>query len=1077
LRWYESNDSDIPNFAPLLLLPVQLSKRLQGRRAVYSLKAVAETPEINLSLRELMLRNSPDVSRHLPDFDDETDGLESYFDKVCNAIEGLNRWRIDRYLTLGHFAFGRLAMYEDLASENWQEPPINHPLVESLLRGSDAEGNSDLFFASDYDLDDETIENAAPILINDADASQHSAVVDVMNGKNIVVEGPPGTGKSQTITNIIANALYANQSVLFLADKLAALEVVKDRLDAAGLGHFCLELHSDKAHPKPIIESLKQRYQLIQHAAAEPNWRQELQRVRNARARVRDYLSALHKRADDDENTPFRLIWSTIAECRNLKKEFEAARRTNLESLFSKGSYEIERCKDALELYVQLVKDYEQRYGALVDAPWFTAGISTATDNDPDIIADKIRDAYAAANALSESLTTSSSSIGVELPAGPSAIKGWLESISRLPQIPEDFYLPVLEPFSLDQIEAATRLAAERIELISQNTLDLGPHNIETIAELGRQIAQSSLADLSPAEIVDRAGRADDQRKSLVESLNVFSPLIAAFRLPAPNVQMVREMAQIIRFATTIPSQLDPFLGFNRSDTQATLEAGARQLDDISSRDRALRVRLNIPNHRWPPLEDLRVAAEVLSAAGLDRIRVSLNGKRRRATRAIKALGGSPVAATDIREIIAQIEAQRAFAMNSAFAAAAGSFWSELSTPLKQLIAVLQLRKRFGVDVNSSSDFVKTVHRALFSTNSKVASALRNYAVWSERLLAQLSQWPDSFEDVPLDGAAERINSRSATLKSLASQIQELKLSKLTVRFVEIIAEIERKKRVSTLEASILVHPVLQKVGERAWLAPVGCQELRLSSEIVKAVAIASPQPEVRARLFSKGSAEFRRLLDTTTTSLNQTLAEYQNAQNELSKIGSTHGRDESHPQAIADQLRSLVSSLPSLREWLGIVSRRRQLESYGVAGLLKAFADAKLPHDRLPETLAAMAFHHRATRARKGSSVLQQMKGIDLENERSRFVAADEALKKLQRDAVRMKLLKLDIPTGNGTGPKRDWTDLQCLRNEFTKQTKHLPIRRLLGRSGHAVQALKPCFMMSPLSLAKFLPSQSLRF
>jgi very-short-patch-repair endonuclease len=104
-------------------------------------------------------------------------------------------------------------------------------------------------------------------------------------------------------------------------------------------------------------------------------------------------------------------------------------------------------------------------------------------------------------------------------------------------------------------------------------------------------------------------------------------------------------------------------------------------------------------------------------------------------------------------------------------------------------------------------------------------------------------------------------------------------------------------------------------------------------------------------------------------------------------------------------------------------------------------------------------------------------MRSLDLENERTRFVTADEALKKRQRVAVRMKLLANAIPPGASVGPKRDWTDLQCLRNEFTKQTRHIPIRRMLSRAGQAIQAMKPCFMMSPLSLAKFLPPRIMNF
>lgn len=98
--------------------------------------------------------------------------------------------------------------------------------------------------------------NKYPI-IYDADSSQHSAIIDAVKGKNLIIEGPPGTGKSQTITNIIAALINDGKKVLFVAEKMAALNVVKNKLDKAGLGNFCLELHSNKTNKKSFLEDLK----------------------------------------------------------------------------------------------------------------------------------------------------------------------------------------------------------------------------------------------------------------------------------------------------------------------------------------------------------------------------------------------------------------------------------------------------------------------------------------------------------------------------------------------------------------------------------------------------------------------------------------------------------------------------------------------------------------------------------------------------------------------------------------------------------------------------------------------------
>ena len=107
-------------------------------------------------------------------------------------------------MVLGHFSFGRFVMYTDTDPDNWGEMP-EQSLVGSLLRGSDQDKDDSTLpsIPSDYQIDDPEIESIAPFLIQDADASQHSALIDVMKGHNLVIQGPPGTGKSQTITNII----------------------------------------------------------------------------------------------------------------------------------------------------------------------------------------------------------------------------------------------------------------------------------------------------------------------------------------------------------------------------------------------------------------------------------------------------------------------------------------------------------------------------------------------------------------------------------------------------------------------------------------------------------------------------------------------------------------------------------------------------------------------------------------------------------------------------------------------------------------------------------------------------------
>ena len=190
-------------------------------------------------------------------------GPESYFVALEQLIQRKPRWKVKRHMTLALLSFSKMLLVRDIDPAKWPVAKdglsalMDHKIVRMVFEGAPNEGGKASPVASEYEIDGTRSQNIP--LIYDADSSQHSALIDVLSGKNLVVEGPPGTGKSQTITNIIAAALAEGKSVLFISEKLAALEVVKKRLALAGLANFCLELHSNKTQKKHVLEELEKR--------------------------------------------------------------------------------------------------------------------------------------------------------------------------------------------------------------------------------------------------------------------------------------------------------------------------------------------------------------------------------------------------------------------------------------------------------------------------------------------------------------------------------------------------------------------------------------------------------------------------------------------------------------------------------------------------------------------------------------------------------------------------------------------------------------------------------------------------
>lgn len=305
LKWYEDDNSEIAILSPLLLVPVQIERTIDKGETTYELKYNEEALEPNYTLERKM---EVDFGIKLPSFDENTTTPE-FFNTFQECVKNKKRWEIlPNEIRINLFSFLKLMMYHDLDDNHWNtnSKPSDNFLIKNLLNNfgnlsfnSESESSNEKF-----QLDKLPISNIDHIL--DADSSQAEAIDRVFKNKYLVIKGPPGTGKSQTIANIIASCINKGKTVLFVSEKLAALDVVKNRLEKADLGAACLELHSHKANRKEILENIRQT--LEQKTVQNVRDSGELLRLEQTRQQLNDYYASLLDPIEKSEITPFQAI-------------------------------------------------------------------------------------------------------------------------------------------------------------------------------------------------------------------------------------------------------------------------------------------------------------------------------------------------------------------------------------------------------------------------------------------------------------------------------------------------------------------------------------------------------------------------------------------------------------------------------------------------------------------------------------------------------------------------------------------------------------------------------------------------
>ena len=301
LEWYEPAAQQ-PRHAPLILVPVRLERGSAAER--FRLWYADEDIATNLSLAEKLRQ---DHGLALPQIDPaERLDAGAYCRQVAEAVRSEPRFRVHADdIVLGLFSFAKLLMYRDLDPASWPAEMAldQRPLLRALL----ADGFRAL---PDTGPDSPPLDELLPpqdtLHVLDADASQAHATLAARAGHSLLIQGPPGTGKSQTIANLIAAAVHDGKTVLFVAEKMAALEVVKRRLDQIGLGELCQELHSRHSNKRALLDELERTLRLGAPRQADPGER--FDELAAARARLNRHPQILHRPLGSAGVTPFEAI-------------------------------------------------------------------------------------------------------------------------------------------------------------------------------------------------------------------------------------------------------------------------------------------------------------------------------------------------------------------------------------------------------------------------------------------------------------------------------------------------------------------------------------------------------------------------------------------------------------------------------------------------------------------------------------------------------------------------------------------------------------------------------------------------
>ncbi|OKL36697.1 DUF4011 domain-containing protein [Domibacillus mangrovi] len=298
LNWTEVDYSKTVLKSPILLVPLTLYR--ESARDPYFMQSMDDEVILNPVLEQKLKIDFGVNLSPLEELDYES------FEDIINLYEKElkieDSWTITQESYIGLFSFNKLVMFTDF--EQYENDVKENPFVQALSGIEQERDICERDNIQDIKTYDQKGSSERSFQILDADSSQQESILAAKNGVSFIMQGPPGTGKSQTITNIIAESLADGKRVLFVSEKKAALDVVKKRIDDKGLSDYCLDLHSHNSNKKAVLEELKKA---LEQKHSPLYAFQSYSEFDDTKQKLNQYVAALHKKIEPLNETPQKI--------------------------------------------------------------------------------------------------------------------------------------------------------------------------------------------------------------------------------------------------------------------------------------------------------------------------------------------------------------------------------------------------------------------------------------------------------------------------------------------------------------------------------------------------------------------------------------------------------------------------------------------------------------------------------------------------------------------------------------------------------------------------------------------------